>query len=168
MKGNSLSATPPPPPIHEIPAPNMHVDCPYCQVRLSVHPSQAGSAAGCPKCGGRFQLPIPTALPLGRSQLSAYSSTSEIQRFASKKITAGICGILLGGFGVHKFILGFGKAGAIMLTVWLAGIVLSILILPLFASAAMWIIGLIEGIIYLTKSDEDFYQAYAVEKKEWF
>lgn len=55
-----------------------------------------------------------------------------------------------------------------MLTVWLAGIVLSILILPLFASAAMWIIGLIEGIIYLTKSDEDFYQAYAVEKKEWF
>jgi hypothetical protein len=29
-------------------------------------------------------------------------------------------------------------------------------------------IGLIEGILYLTKSDEDFYQAYAVEKRGWF
>jgi len=32
----------------------------------------------------------------------------------------------------------------------------------------MGIIGLIEGIVYLTKSDEDFYQTYAVEKKGWF
>jgi len=30
------------------------------------------------------------------------------------------------------------------------------------------IIGLIEGIIYLTKSDEEFYQQYIVEKKGWF
>jgi len=26
---------------------------------------------------------------------------------ADKKIAAGICGILLGGFGVHKFVLGY-------------------------------------------------------------
>jgi hypothetical protein len=30
------------------------------------------------------------------------------------------------------------------------------------------IIGLIEGIIYLTKTDEEFYQTYVVEKKAWF
>ena len=30
------------------------------------------------------------------------------------------------------------------------------------------IIGLIEGIIYLTKSDADFIQTYQVGKKEWF
>jgi hypothetical protein len=36
------------------------------------------------------------------------------------------------------------------------------------ATPVMNIIGLIEGIIYLTKSDEDFYQTYAIEKKEWF
>src|ERR1017187_9093753 len=30
---------------------------------------------------------------------------------ASNKIPAGICGILLGGFGVHKFILGYTGAG---------------------------------------------------------
>jgi hypothetical protein len=32
----------------------------------------------------------------------------------------------------------------------------------------MSIIGLIEGIMYLTKSDDDFYQQYRVEKKGWF
>jgi hypothetical protein len=35
-------------------------------------------------------------------------------------------------------------------------------------SMATGIIGLIEGIIYLTKSDNEFYQTYAVEKKGWF
>jgi len=28
--------------------------------------------------------------------------------------------------------------------------------------------GLIEGIIYLTKSDEEFYQTYQVGQKHWF
>jgi hypothetical protein len=31
-----------------------------------------------------------------------------------------------------------------------------------------WIIGIIEGILYLTKTDEDFYQTYIVGKKNWF
>ena len=30
------------------------------------------------------------------------------------------------------------------------------------------IIGLIEGIIYLTKSEQDFYETYLVQKKAWF
>jgi len=32
----------------------------------------------------------------------------------------------------------------------------------------MGIIGLVEGIIYLTKTDEQFYQDYAVTQKAWF
>ncbi len=32
----------------------------------------------------------------------------------------------------------------------------------------MGVIGLVEGIIYLTKSDEEFYQTYMLGKKEWF
>ncbi len=32
----------------------------------------------------------------------------------------------------------------------------------------MAIIGLVEGILYLTKSDKDFYKTYIVSKKEWF
>ena len=30
------------------------------------------------------------------------------------------------------------------------------------------IIGIIEGVIYLTKTDEEFIQTYEVGKKEWF
>lgn len=36
---------------------------------------------------------------------------------------------------------------------------------------ATWVIvviGLVEGIIYLTKSDEAFYQTYELNEKKWF
>jgi hypothetical protein len=34
--------------------------------------------------------------------------------------------------------------------------------------AAMGVVGLIEGIMYLTKSDDAFDQIYVVDKKQWF
>lgn len=79
---------------------------------------------------------------------------------ADKKIAAGICGILLGALGIHKFILGYTTQGIIMLLV-------SVLTLGLGAFI-MGIIGLIEGIIYLTKSDADFVATYVNGKKGWF
>ncbi|MFH1498189.1 MAG: TM2 domain-containing protein [Verrucomicrobiota bacterium] len=82
---------------------------------------------------------------------------------AEKKIAAGICGILLGGLGIHKFILGYKKEGIIMLAVWIVGFILLGL-----GPMVMGIIGLIEGIIYLTKSDEDFVATYVTGKKGWF
>lgn len=82
----------------------------------------------------------------------------------NKKILAGILAILLGGFGVHKFILGYNKEGFILLGVT---IILGAITCGIGASAA-WIIGLIEGIIYLTKSDEEFYNTYQVGNKPWF
>jgi TM2 domain-containing membrane protein YozV len=87
---------------------------------------------------------------------------------ADKKIAAGICGILLGGLGVHKFILGYNMEGGIMLGTWLAGIVLSCFFIPILASIAMGVIGLVEGILYLTKSDEEFVNTYINNKKGWF
>ena len=79
---------------------------------------------------------------------------------ASNKIPAGICGILLGGFGIHKFILGYTGAGVIMLLVTLlsCGTVYPV----------MHIIGIIEGIIYLTKTDDEFVRLYVDGRKEWF
>jgi TM2 domain-containing membrane protein YozV len=79
---------------------------------------------------------------------------------ASNKLAAGICGILLGGFGIHKFILGYSGAGLIMLLV-------SVLTCGL-AYGIMHIIGLLEGIIYLVKSDEEFVRLYVDGRKEWF
>jgi TM2 domain-containing membrane protein YozV len=79
---------------------------------------------------------------------------------ADKKIAAGICGILLGALGIHKFILGYTTPGIIMLLV-------TVLTLG-FGGFIMGIIGLIEGIIYLTKSDEEFVRIYVQGKKGWF
>jgi TM2 domain-containing membrane protein YozV/DNA-directed RNA polymerase subunit M/transcription elongation factor TFIIS len=79
---------------------------------------------------------------------------------ANKKLAAGLCGILLGYLGIHKFIIGATTAGVIMLLV-------SVLTCGL-GSIVMTVIGIVEGIIYLTRSDEDFYETYLVGKKEWF
>ena len=79
---------------------------------------------------------------------------------ASNKIPAGICGILLGGLGVHKFILGYTGAGLIMLLITLltCGI----------AYPVMHLVGLIEGILYLCKPDEEFVRVYVDGRREWF
>jgi TM2 domain-containing membrane protein YozV len=78
---------------------------------------------------------------------------------ADKKVAAGICAILLGGLGVHKFILGYTTEGIItlaitFLTLGIGGFIMSIL-------------GVVEGVMYLTKSDEEFIQTYVVNKKGW-
>lgn len=78
-----------------------------------------------------------------------------VRREENKKVVAGILGILLGYLGIHKFILGYTKEGIIQ-------------ILLNLACGLGGLIGLIEGIIYLTKTDEDFYQTYQVGKKGWF
>ncbi len=75
---------------------------------------------------------------------------------AEKKIVAGILGILLGSLGIHRFYLGDTTGGIlrIVITVITCG----------FGS----IIGLIEGVIYLVKSDEEFVELYINQKKGWF
>jgi TM2 domain-containing membrane protein YozV len=75
---------------------------------------------------------------------------------ADKKVVAGILGILLGALGIHRFYLGDTTGGIlrIVITVITCG----------FGS----IIGLIEGIIYLVKSDEEFVELYINQKKGWF
>jgi len=75
---------------------------------------------------------------------------------AEKKIAAGICGILLGGLGVHKFILGYTKEGIIQI------------VITVVTCGIGSLVGLIEGIIYLTKSDEEFVRIYVQGKKGWF
>jgi TM2 domain-containing membrane protein YozV len=89
---------------------------------------------------------------------------------ASNKIPAGVCGILLGGFGVHKFILGYSAAGGIMLAVTLGSLFGGFLTCGLLwpAYVVMHLIGFIEGIIYLCKPDEEFVRTYVDGRKEWF
>jgi TM2 domain-containing membrane protein YozV len=71
-----------------------------------------------------------------------------------KKLVAGLLGILLGWTGAHRFYLGDTTGGIIRIA------------LNLICAAG--IIGIIEGIIYLTKSDEEFQKIYIEGKKAWF
>lgn len=75
---------------------------------------------------------------------------------AEKKVLCGILGILLGSLGIHKFILGYTKEGIIQI------------VISIFTCGIGGLIGFIEGIIYLTKSDEDFVNTYITNKRGWF
>ena len=74
----------------------------------------------------------------------------------NKKVIAGVLAIVIGSLGIHKFILGYTKEGIIQI------------ILTFITCGVGSLIGLIEGIIYLTKSDEEFYETYQKNKRPWF
>lgn len=74
----------------------------------------------------------------------------------NKKIVAGVLALLLGSLGVHKFVLGYTTEGIIQI------------VITLVSCGIGSIVPFIEGIIYLTKSDEEFYQTYQVNKRGWF
>ena len=82
--------------------------------------------------------------------------TNPAPKQENKKIVAGVLALLIGSLGIHKFVLGYQKEGIIQ-------IVATIITCGIAA-----IIPFIEGIIYLTKSDEEFYQTYQVGRKPWF
>jgi TM2 domain-containing membrane protein YozV len=89
---------------------------------------------------------------------------------AEKKLAAGICGILIGSLGIHKFILGYQQEGLIYLAMFAASIIIAFVTCGIgsFLIMVPSIMGIVEGIIYLTKSDEEFVQTYVVNKKPWF
>lgn len=91
-------------------------------------------------------------------KFEAWNQPQEPQfQHENKKVVAGVLAILLGWLGVHKFILGYTTEGILL-------ILFSIVTCGIAGS----IIGLIEGIIYLTKSDQEFYHTYQANKKGWF
>jgi TM2 domain-containing membrane protein YozV len=162
----------------------MSVLCPHCSATLTVPASKAGETVSCQGCEGRFQVPLPTATspysqPLSNAASNFQSSNGnlsgsaagppEYQRFVALKFPAALTAILLGGLGVHKFILGFPIAGGLMLGINLLCIITGIcFFVPWLGSLVVLTISVIEGILYLTKSDQQFYQDYAINKREWF
>ena len=105
------------------------------------------------------------------------------------KVVAGLLGIFLGWTGVHKFYLGIKRPAMMQLAVGAGGPVVALFLgtmliflgifgigsfIGLFlyvvgyiAWMAAGILGLVEGIIYLTKSDEEFQTIYVTGKKQW-
>lgn len=74
------------------------------------------------------------------------------------RTTAGILALLLGGIGVHQFYL--GNIGT--------GILRILMIVTLILAPVAGLIALVEGILYLTKTDEEFKRIYVDGNKKWF
>lgn len=147
--------------------------CENCGAALSASAPAAAQAAEAPQGDFQQQYQQPSyqqpQYQQGQYQQPGYQQP-QYQQGASgqigtkNKIAAGLLGIFLGSLGIHKFYLGYTQAGLIMLLVTLIAGILTLGV----AALVMSIIGLIEGIMYLTKSDWDFYQTYEVGQKQWF
>jgi TM2 domain-containing membrane protein YozV/DNA-directed RNA polymerase subunit M/transcription elongation factor TFIIS len=111
----------------------------------------------CSECGARLTRQARYCAECGASRTERDPVRADAN---NKKTTAGILAILVGSLGVHKFFLGLTTPAVVMLlvTVLTCGI----------GGIVMHVIGIVEGITYLTRSDEDFYQIYIVQQKEWF
>ncbi|KYC40443.1 hypothetical protein WA1_26310 [Scytonema hofmannii PCC 7110] len=83
---------------------------------------------------------------------------------ATKQLLAGYCGIIFGGFGIHKFILGYAPEGFAMLIISLVGSYFTYGLTLLI----MQLVGLIEGMIYLNKSHDEFVSTYFLNRQGWF
>ena len=81
--------------------------------------------------------------------------------YEKNRFIAAILAFFLGHWGVHKFYMGKTNAGVVML---ICGTIGWLLILPALIN---WLIALIECVIYLIKSDQQFYQDYVIGDRSW-
>lgn len=139
----------------------------YCRnCGKEVHPQ----AVACPSCGVPPRLEkkycYNCATETQPNQVMCTKCGVSLQAdFGGKnKVAAGLLGIFLGWLGIRKFYLGYKKEGLIMILVSLIGAILTCGI----SIAVISVIGLIEGILYLTKSDDEFAQTYIQGRKGWF
>lgn len=107
--------------------------------------------------GSRPQSPNTAASPNAYYTATGYVATKD-------HVAAGLLAIFLGALGIHKFYLGYNTAGFIMLGVSVLGSLVTLGI----AGGVTVVLGLVEGIIYLTKTQTEFDREYVYNKKEWF
>lgn len=129
------------------------VACPSCGVPPRLEKKF------CPNCGTETQ---PNQALCTKCGAAIGASTAGGGK--KDKMVAGLLGIFLGSLGIHKFYLGYNKEGLIMLLVSVVG---SFVTCGATLSV-VGIIGLIEGIMYLTKSEQEFDQLYVQGHKGWF
>ena len=96
-----------------------------------------------------------------------YLAVPDATASGKNKTTAGLLALFLGGWGIHKFYLGYTVPGIIFLLTNTFGFLITWMFFWI-PNILVGIIVFIEGIIYLTKSDEEFEQTYVVGKKQMF
>ena len=83
-------------------------------------------------------------------------------------IAAGLLAIFLGGLGIHKFYLSYVGPGVALLVASTVSFFLSFVLIGIFFLFVIGIFVLIEGIIYITKSETEFQRIYVDQKRAWF
>lgn len=123
-------------------------ECKYCGEAMAIQQQQYQAPQVPQYQAPQYQQPQAQQYqpPQYQQQVPPMYTPNGVPATSKSKTTAGILAILLGGIGAHKFYL--GKIG------------LGILYLVFCWTYIPAILGLIEGIIYLTSSDEKFYYKY--------
>lgn len=98
----------------------------------------------------------------------AHRSASPAGTYPKSKVAAALFAFFLGGFGAHKFYLGYTGPGVALLISTIVGIVTAIVVIGVIVLFVVGIIVLIEFFIYVFKSEEDFHQTYVVGRRNWF
>jgi len=96
------------------------------------------------------QAGFASAIYLIQDVSSSISGTAE--KRDCNHVMAGLFGILLGTFGIHKFYMGQTQMGCLYIV---AGVVTCG-----FGFAITWVVGIVEGIIYLSMTQAQFEQKY--------
>lgn len=108
---------------------------------------------------------VPPQNPYGQQAQYGYQQPYVAPAVGEKDhVAAGLLALFLGWLGVHKFYLGYNTSGFIMLGTSILGGILTLSV----ASWAIWVIAIVEGIFYLSKSQIEFEQMYVINKREWF
>ena len=120
-----------------------------------------------------------SAIPPVGSSPAIEKGVAEGHPKKKSKWVAGLTAIFLGGYGVHKFYLGYAAQGAILLAVTLGLALPASFIARALGSIALVqligilkyipvLIGVAEGVVYLTKDEDEFNQVYVEGIREWF
>jgi len=107
------------------------------------------------------QTGIATAIYLIQDAQNAASTNSE--KRDCNHVIAGLFGIFLGGFGIHKFYMGYQKDGLTYLLTFVFGFILCGI-----PSVIIAVIGIIEGIIYLSSTQQEFERKYILNRHNLF
>lgn len=88
--------------------------------------------------------------------------------YPKSHVVAGLLALFLGGWGIHKFYLGYSNEGVILLVGSFVSFILCFVIIGFIPLMAIYVICFVEAIIYLTKTDAEFDRMYVQHKKPWF
>ena len=142
------------------------------RVAIDIYSDQAAPQPPAPVVPGHGTQQPPAPIRAGYNPQQGGYGTSAMP--GKSKVAAGLLAIFLGGWGIHKFYLGYIGIGVIypvLNVVLILGAcftfgVAFFLAIPIWL--AIGIVSLVEGIIYLTKSDEEFHHAYVVNRRVFF